>query len=45
MFLENQTRPNIHINDLVRLYDFFFKKNIKSDFAMLVLKIEDNKDS
>ena len=32
VFGGNQTRPNIHINDLVRLYDFFLKKNIKSGF-------------
>ena len=28
----NQTRPNINIKDLIRVYEFFIKKNIKSGF-------------
>ena len=35
-----QIRPNIHIDDMVRLYLFFLKKNKKySEFIMLGLKI------
>jgi nucleoside-diphosphate-sugar epimerase len=32
VFGGNQVRPNIHIKDMVRLYDFFLKKNISSGF-------------
>lgn len=28
----NQTRPNINIKDMVRVYEFFLKKNIKSGY-------------
>ena len=28
----NQTRPNINIKDLIRVYEFFIKKNIRSGF-------------
>ena len=32
VFGGNQTRPNIHIKDLIRVYEFFIRKNIKSGF-------------
>lgn len=32
VFGGKQTRPNINIKDLVRVYEFFLKKNIKSGF-------------
>lgn len=32
VFGGNQVRPNIHIKDMIRLYEFFLKKNIKSGF-------------
>jgi len=32
VFGGNQVRPNIHIKDMVRLYDFFLKKDIPSGF-------------
>jgi len=32
VFGGNQIRPNIHIKDMIRLYDFFLKKKIPSGF-------------
>ena len=32
VFGGNQIRPNIHIRDMIRLYEFFLKKNIPSGF-------------
>jgi len=32
VFGGNQIRPNIHIQDMIRLYEFFLKKNIPSGF-------------
>jgi nucleoside-diphosphate-sugar epimerase len=32
VFGGNQVRPNIHIKDMIRIYEFFLKKNIKSGF-------------
>jgi len=32
VFGGNQIRPNIHIKDMIRLYEFFLKKNIPSGF-------------
>jgi nucleoside-diphosphate-sugar epimerase len=32
IFNGNQIRPNIHIKDMVRVYEFFIKKNISSGF-------------
>ncbi len=32
VFGGNQIRPNIHIQDMIRLYEFFLKKNVPSGF-------------
>ena len=32
VFGGNQIRPNIHIQDMIRLYEFFLKRNIPSGF-------------
>ena len=32
VFGGNQIRPNIHIKDMVRLYEFFLRKNVPSGF-------------
>ena len=39
IFGGKQIRPNIHINDLINVYEDFLKKKLKTGFIMLVLKI------